>query len=443
MVDDVLFRPLAFRHLTVKNRLFRSSISGRIDNYDGSGTPARIAWEDRFARGGVGAIISAHVPVHIRGRILPNYATIDRDERIPFWQKVVDRVHQSDCKFILQLSHSGHQQDVGGVENLGLPALSSTNQRDFFHGFPTKAMTIAEIKEVVAQFAAGARRAREAGCDGIELHGCNGYLFTQFLSSAINDRSDEYGGELENRARLLLDVVSAIRREVGADFHFQVKTNGIDYNDALEPWQGEGNTIDESIQVAQWLEKAGVDALHISTGSYFPHPRNPLGQFPVATIARSYDTMISSGSHTLRNYLAFRYLPGLSTAIWQRTVKDLEPEAAALSQARAIKENVAIPVLSTGGYQTASVIREAINDGSCDGVSMARTLMANPDLPKYFAAGEDRAPKPCSYCNKCLMNVVENPLGCYDENRFDGDRAAMMKELMSFYGESDFTQEPR
>lgn len=153
--------------------------------------------------------------------------------------------------------------------------------------------------------------------------------------------------------------------------------------------------------------------------------------------------MISSGSHTLRNYLAFRYLPGLSTAIWQRTVKDLEPEAAALSQARAIKENVAIPVLSTGGYQTASVIREAINDGSCDGVSMARTLMANPDLPKYFAAGEDRAPKPCSYCNKCLMNVVENPLGCYDENRFDGDRAAMMKELMSFYGESDFTQEPR
>jgi 2,4-dienoyl-CoA reductase (NADPH2) len=442
MVDDVLFRPLAFRHLTVKNRLFRSSISGRIDNYDGSGTPARIAWEERFARGGVGAIISAHVPVHIRGRILPNYATIDRDERIPFWRKVVDRVHQSDCKFILQLSHSGHQQDVGGVENLGLPALSSTNQRDFFHGFPTKAMTTAEIKEVVAQFAAGARRARAAGCDGIELHGCNGYLFTQFLSSAINDRSDEYGGELENRARFLLDVVTAIRKEVGSDFHFQVKTNGIDYNDALEPWQGEGNTIDESIQVAKWLEEAGVDALHISTGSYFPHPRNPLGQFPVATIARSYDTMISSGSHTLRNYLAFRYLPGLSTFIWQRTVKDLEPEAAGLSQARAIKENVTIPVLSTGGYQTASVIREAIEDGSCDGVSMARTLMANPDLPKIFAAGEDRAPKPCSYCNKCLMNVVENPLGCYDESRFDGDRAAMMKELMSFYGESDFTPEP-
>lgn len=442
MADDVLFRPLVFRHLTVKNRLFRSSISGRIDNYDGSGTPARIAWEDRFARGGVGAIISAHVPVHVRGRILPNYATIDRDERIPFWKLVTDRVHASDCKFILQLSHSGHQQDVGGVENVGQKALSSTNQRDFFHGFPTRAMKVAEIQEVVGQFAAGARRARAAGCDGIELHACNGYLFTQFLSSAINDRRDQYGGSLENRARFLLDVVRAIRSEVGDDFHLQVKTNGIDYNDALEPWQPEGNTIDESIQIARWLEEAKVDALHISTGSYFPHPRNPRGQFPVATIARSYDTMISSGSHTLRNYLAFRYLPTLSTYIWQRTVKDVAPEGGSLDQARAIKQSVTIPVLSTGGYQTASVIREAIEGGSCDGVTMARTLMANPDLPKMFARGLDEAPNPCSYCNKCLMNVVENPLGCYDEDRFGGDREAMLEELMSFYGESGFAPAP-
>ena len=446
MVNEALFRPLVFRNLTVKNRLFRSSISGRIDNYDGSGTPARIAWEDRFARGGVGAIISAHVPVHVRGRILPNYATIDFDERIPFWRLVTERVHASDCKFILQLSHSGHQQDVGGVENEGLLALSSTNQRDFFHGFPTRAMTIPEIQEVVGQFAAGARRARAAGCDGIELHACNGYLFTQFLSSAINDRRDQYGGSLENRARFLLDVVRAVRKEVGDDFHLQVKMNGVDHNDAIEPWLPEGNTIEDSIQIAQWLEKEKVDGLHISTGSYFPHPRNPRGQFPVPTLTGNYDTMISSGSHTLRNYLAFRYFPTLSTYVWQRTVKGLEPEAVGLDQARAIKASVKIPVLSTGGYQHASVIREAIESGSCDGVTMARTLMANPDLPKMFAQGLEKAPKPCSYCNKCLMNVVENPLGCYDEERFDNDREAMIKDVMSFYGESGFTpapQEPR
>ncbi|MEO5727605.1 MAG: NADH:flavin oxidoreductase, partial [Byssovorax sp.] len=360
MFNDVLFRPLVFRHLTVKNRLFRSSISGRIDNYDGSGAPARIAWEQRFARGGVGAIISAHVPVHIRGRVLPGYATIDRDERIPFWRLLTDRVHESDCRFILQLSHSGHQQDIGGVENLGLIPLSSTSKRDFFHGFPTQAMTTAEIAEVVGQFAAGARRARIAGCDGIELHACNGYLFTQFLSSGINDREDEYGGSLENRARFLFDVVRAVRAEVGADFHFQVKMNGVDYNDALEPWQDAGNTLDEAIQVARWLEAAGVDALHISTGSFFPHPRNPAGDFPVKTVTENYDTMLSSGSLTLRNYLAFRYLRNASAAVWLRTVKDLEPEGVSLAEARAIKQSVSIPVLSTGGYQRAPVIRAAI-----------------------------------------------------------------------------------
>ena len=438
MVDDVLFRPLAFRHLTVKNRLFRSSISGRIDNYDGSGTPARIAWEQRFARGGVGAILSAHVPVHVRGRILPGYATIDRDERIPFWRQVTERVHAHDCKFILQLSHSGHQQDIGGVENLGLVPLSSTSKRDFFHGFPTQAMTIAEIGEVVGQFAAGARRARMAGCDGIELHACNGYLFTQFLSSGINDREDEYGGSLENRARFLFDVVRAVRAEVGADFHFQVKMNGVDYNDALEPWQEEGNTLDESVQVARWLEAAGVDALHISTGSFFPHPRNPAGDFPVKTVTDNYDTMLSSGSLTLRNYLAFRYLRHASAAVWLRTVKRLDPEGISLAEARAIKQSVSIPVLSTGGYQRASVIRAAIAEGSCDAVAIARPLMANPDLPRMFAEGLDEAPRPCSYCNKCLMNVVENPLGCYDEDRYESYEA-MMAELMSFYRESDFT----
>ena len=107
MDRDILFEPIRFRNLEVRNRLFRSSISGRIDNYDGSGTQARINFERRFARGGVGAIISSHVPVHISGRILPNYATIDRDDRIDFWHDVVEAVHTERCKYILQLSMSG------------------------------------------------------------------------------------------------------------------------------------------------------------------------------------------------------------------------------------------------------------------------------------------------------------------------------------------------
>ena len=91
-MSDVIFQPLSFRNLTVKNRVFRSNISGRFDNYDGSGSQVRINWETKFARGGVGAIISSFVPVHPRGRIIPNYATIHKDDRIPFWRKVGEAV---------------------------------------------------------------------------------------------------------------------------------------------------------------------------------------------------------------------------------------------------------------------------------------------------------------------------------------------------------------
>ena len=221
MAFDAIFQPLKFKNLTVKNRLFRSNISGRFDNYDGSGNQARINWETKFAKGGVGAIISSFVPVHLRGRIVPNYAMIDHDNKIPFWRAVGKAVHEHDCKFILQLSHGGRQRDINGIEYP--KGLSSTGKKDPLHGFECEAMTIAQIKEVVGYFAEGARRAREAGLDGVELHGANGYLITQFLSSAINDRKDEYGGSLENRARFVLDIVKAVRAKVGNDFHFQMK----------------------------------------------------------------------------------------------------------------------------------------------------------------------------------------------------------------------------
>jgi 2,4-dienoyl-CoA reductase (NADPH2) len=234
-MQDIIFTPLKFRNLEVKNRIFRSSISGRFDNYDGSGNLARLNWEEKFARGGVGAIITSFVPVHIRGRILPNYAMIDADDKIPFWKEVIRRVHAHDCRFIIQLSHSGRQRDVPGVENVMNRSLSSTDHMDTFHGLVCQAATKSEIQQLVRYFVEGARRAREAGADGIELHASHGYLFTQFLSSAINDRDDEYGGSVRNRARFLLEVIDGIRKEVGRDYHLQVKINAVDNNNALFP----------------------------------------------------------------------------------------------------------------------------------------------------------------------------------------------------------------
>jgi len=445
MAFEAIFQPLQFKNLTVKNRLFRSNISGRFDNYDGSGNQARINWETKFAKGGVGAIISSFVPVHVRGRIVPNYAMIDHDNKIPFWRAVGKAVHAHDCKFIMQLSHGGRQRDINGIEYP--KGLSSTGKKDPLHGFECEAMTIAQIKEVVGYFAEGARRARDAGLDGVELHGANGYLITQFLSSAINDRKDEYGGSLENRARFVLDIVKAVRAKVGKDFHFQMKISAVEYADALSPLHlgSAGNTLEDSIQVCKWLVEAGIDAIHCSTGAFFPHPKNPCGSdLPVEDLVKSYDSMISSGERTFANFLLFHGASGmLARQAWNREAGPAdEIEGKNLPDARAIKAAVDVPVICTGGFQTASVIEKAIQNKDCDAVSMARTLVANNDLPKVFARGQDRADKPCSYCNRCLVNVVENPLGCYDVSRFDNDREAMVAQIMSVFDPPSFVDEP-
>jgi len=447
MAYETIFQELPFRHLTAKNRVFRSNISGRFDNYDGSGNQARINWEVKFARGGVGAIISSFVPVSIRGRIIPNYATIDSDDTIPFWRTLGEAVHAYDCKYIMQLSHSGRQQDVAGVENQYRGALSSSSQVESFHGLLAQAMTVEQIEQTVDDFAEGARRAQEAGLDGVELHGANGYLITQFLSSAINDRTDQYGGSLENRARFVRAIVRAIRQKVGPDFHLQMKISAVDHNNAVFFWESKGTELTDSIQVCKWLVEDGVDAIHVSTGNMFPHPRNPMGDFPIREAIKWYDLMLSSGIHTHRNYTFFRnpLLRPIFKYLWKRSQEPEEQiEGANLADARAIRQAIHaidpdVPILCTGGFQTGSTIARAIENGDCDAVSIARPLIANNDMVQYFARGEEiPAQKRCTYCNKCLLNVLENPLGCYELSRYDGDYDKMIAEVMSVFEPKPF-----
>jgi len=435
MDNDLIFKPLKFRNLTVQNRLFRSSISGRWDNYDGSGNQARINWEEKFARGGIGAIISSFVPVHIRGRILPNYAMIDADDKIPFWRKVGEKVHEYDCKFIMQISHSGRQRDIGGVENLFNKGLSSTSNMDTFHGLLCEAATTDEIKELVNYFAQAARRAREAGLDGVELHASHGYLFTQFLSSGINDRKDEYGGSLRNRYRFLHEVIAAVRKEVGDDFHLQVKVNAFDLNNALFPWEKKGNDVDEYIQICKWIEEDGADGLHISAGSLFPHPLVPPGGFPADEANWSYGAMASSGVRSyFPNYFLFHFkaLRPIFLWLWNRTKKQFPVEGVSMEACRQVKAQVNLPVINTGGFQNGALIRRGIDEGYFDGVAIARPLIANNDLPKILESGKDLPDRPCSFCNRCLLNAPANPLGCYDQRRYPS-HSEMIDEVMSVF----------
>lgn len=440
---DPIFTPLRFRNLTVKNRIFRSNISGRFDNEDGSLTQTRINWECRFAKGGAGAIISSYVPVAMEGRIIAGYATIHRDDFIPLWRELGKAVHSFDCKFIMQLSHSGRQMDLPGVHNQHRRTPSPTGRKESLHGFLTRAMGTGEVRRLVDTFARAAARAREAGLDGVELHAANGYLFTQFLSSGINDREDCYGGSLANRARFLLEVIEAIRARVGRDFHLQVKLSAVDRNNVI-PWEGRGNMLEDTIQVARWCEAVGADAIHVSTGSLFPHPLNPPGDLSLETLAVTYDAMISSGVDGFRNFLLFRYpaLRPIFRWLWFRMKRGLPIEGVSLDEAREIKRAVGIPVISTGGYQTASFVRRGIEGGAFDGVAIARSLVANPDLPEQWRAGRDLPERPCTYCNKCLVNAPKNPMGCYEQARFPS-REAMIAEIEEIYRAKPILRVPR
>ena len=447
----VIFQPLTFRHLQVKNRLFRSNISGMFDEYNGHGGHTRLNWEEQFARGGVGCIISSYTPVSVRGRILTRYAMMDHDNKIPFWREVGKRVHAHDCKFLMQLSHSGRQQDIGGVENLYHRGLSSTDKKDYFHGLLAQAMTTGEIKMVIGQFGDAARRARDAGLDGVELHGANGYLITQFLSSGINDREDDYGGSVENRARFVLEIVRDIRAKAGDDFHLQMKINAVDDNDWLYPWQHRGNTLADTFEICRILEDdgKGVDAFHISSGSTFPHPRNPPGDLPLRDLVRWYDGMLSQGVRTRMNMAIFRtpLLGALFSKYWRMRRGPLI-EGINAELAREIKRRVTVPVLTTGGFQHAHLIARVIREGWMDAVSIARPLIANPDLPQILQRQNGPDPgKECTYCNKCLLNDLENPLGCYELSRYDGKTfderyGNMLDSVMSVFEPPLFPPDP-
>jgi 2,4-dienoyl-CoA reductase (NADPH2) len=444
---DPIFQPLTINGLTLKNRIVRSSLGGRVDYYDGSMSDARIAWDRRFARGGVAAIISSNAGIRTDGIAVPGYASIDNDRTIPSWRKLVAEVHKYDCRYIIQLHFSGRQRDIPRKEFIGVLAPSATDKPDLLYGLRSRRMNTSEIQELVKEYGRAARRAREAGADGIEIVACNGYILHQFLSSAINDRRDEYGGDLRARARMMLEVLAEVRAAVGRDFFVSMKLSGSDdHNAYTAPFNRTiGNTIDDTIQVSRWLADAGLDAIHVSEGDSFPHPRIPAGLLPTDDARRAYAAMFYEGTRAPFTFLMLQFglLRRLLEWNWGRRMpykhgRALVPEKIeGMNQddAAKIKKATGLPVFCVGGWQTAGRIREALNGGHCDVATIARGLLANPELVHRFAEGQNAPEKPCTYCNKCAVNALLNPLACWEESRFE-NREQMFEEAYRVYKEA-------
>ena len=443
-----IFDPFEINGIRFRSRVLRSSLGGRMAYYDGTLSTVWRNFERRFAdpQFHLGAIISATIDVDDK-RLSPlEYPKLSDDRFIKPLAEGIRAVQAQGCRYIVQIGDPG-----GHTQTSLLPQAadgkSASAVFDAYYGYRNKTapMSQAEIAKAVENFAAAARRVREAGADGVEVTASKGYLIHQFLNPATNRRRDSYGGSVEKRFQLLREVVTAVRDAVGRRFLFGVRLSAADYNylpmfNVRWPpvWPPRdyffGNTLETTLRYGQWLAELGVDYLHIDSGFGFVNPKGSPGDYPMeglrlfANSARHLSTKAALRA-TLLNLIpapiakvtlgvGWRFVPGANAAF-----------------AQAFRVRLAgMPVIANGGFQDREVIEGALATGACDLVAIGRPLLANPDLLAHFKEG--RAPKsPCSFCSLCCTRTSVLPLGCYDQRRF-ASADEMEAQILRFSADS-------
>lgn len=358
---DRMFTSWRLGRLEVPNRLVRSATWEGLADPTGLVTDKLIDLTVKLAEGGVGLIIGGYVFVTPDGRGLPGQTGIDRDRCTESLAGLVAAVHRAGGLMVAQLAHAGGHTKADWIGTK--PAGPSARFND---GLKEEVVELSRdrIAEIVAAFGAAASRAKQAGYDAVQLHGAHGYLISQFLSPFFNQRTDDYGGELANRARFVGQVYRAVRRAVGPDFPVFIKLNTIDgLENGLEPV--------EAVEVAKDLVAQGMDAVEVSGG-------------------------VAGGGKAHRNS------PG-------RVVRNTAEEGYFLDQAKAVKAAVACPVISVGGWRSPELVNRALE--SVDAVSLSRPLIREPNLIKRWRQGDHR-PATCVSCGRCLTLGLKGGIAC-------------------------------
>ena len=437
---DPIFEPFTINGVEFPNRLVRSSIGGRYAYYDGTVNPAWVHFERRFAEHGVGAIVSATLTVDDHRWAPLEYPKISHDRFIPRIAEGVSAVQAAGARYILQIGDPGYHTQTG-LFSEPQDASSSSSGFDLLYGYRNtrRAMTVGEIQATVENFARASIRVLEAGCDGLEVTASKGYLIHQFLNPAINRRTDAYGGSEAGRFRFLEEVVTAIRESVGRDFLFGIRISARDFNYLplnlrwpivmpLRDWWF-GNDIETTLRYGRRLKELGVDYLHVSNGYGFINPKENPGEFPLEEIRVFFNSTRHLGWKAAGRSALLNALPG---PIRRATGVGWRPEPAAnLADAATFRERVGLPVIANGGFQRRSLVEQALASGSCDLVSMARPLLANPDLPTLFREGRELPERPCTFCNRCAIRTTTGPLGCYEPLRF-GSQDEMERQILAW-----------
>ena len=321
--------------MLLTNRFVRSATWEGLATDDGASTSKLVDIMARLAAGGVGLIITGHTYIRPDGQHSPWQLGIYKDDLIPGMQAMARAVHDNGGKIIVQLGFGGAYLSKSRV----------------------RAMTVKDFQELATAYGIAAQRAKTAGFDGVQIFAAQGFFLSQLLCPRYNDRTDEYGGAIENRSRALLEVLGSVRNHIGEDYPVLVKLNCRDFVE-------NGLTMEDSVKVGMMLEKEGIDAIELSGGLL----NNP-------NIMQSKIDKNTTGAY-------------------------FENEA------RVFKEKIDVPLILVGGIRSYGVAQRLIDDGVTDYISMSRPFIRDPELIIRWKAGEGLEAE-CLSCNNCFEQIKQ------------------------------------
>ncbi|MHB0859432.1 MAG: oxidoreductase [Anaerolineae bacterium] len=351
-----LFDPLTVGRLSLANRVMRSATAERLaDSASGAPVPALGAMYRALAEGQVGLIVTGHAYVHKSGQAHPEMASIAQDELVPAWRKVIRPAQSLGARVMMQINHSGASCDPDVTPEPLSPSGVPTNPL-----VTPRPMSEDEIASLIETFGQAARRARAAGFDGVQIHAAHGYLISQFLTPATNQRTDAWGGDTQSRTLFLRLVVAEIRRQVGMDYPVWIKLG-------VAGSEKHGLTTEEGVSIASLCAACGVDCIEISHALGAPETLNQEGEACFLPLAEA-----------VRLALGPQY-----------------------------------PLALVNGFRTLATMNAVLESDLVQVVSMCRPLIAEPNLPAKLYAGEIESAA-CVSCNRCWPEHRGEGIGCHN-----------------------------